>query len=199
MQHYKLNPLTLQLEAVKPKRNYVNFIIAAVILMLLGFSSGVKINTIVEKVPIIVKNKEMECNSNNVKEFILKLNVKFPKIVYQQAMLESKNLQSPAFKELNNLMGMENAKIRPTVGTDVGVRWAKYDNWQLSLIDYALWQTYMAKGITDEDDYYLLLDQIYCNYNLKENQGELYSTRLKGIKWDSDSLAVVAMKNKNHK
>lgn len=192
MQHYKINPNTLKLELVKVKRNYTNFIIAGIILMLLGFSSGVKVNTIVERVPIILKPKEPECNSENVKAFITKLNLKFPKIVYQQAVCESNNFQSPAFKQLNNLMGMENAKVRPTVGTDIGTRWAKYDNWEQSLVDYALWQAYMAREITTEDDYYYFLDRIYCNYALEENKGELYSTKLKRIQWECQDPAVKA-------
>lgn len=193
MQHYKINPETLKLEVVKIKRNYSNFILAGIVLIILGFSSGVKVNNIVEKIPVILKPKEPECNSENIKAFITKLNLKFPKIVYQQAICESANFQSPAFKQLNNLMGMENAKVRPTVGTDVGTRWAKYDNWKQSLIDYALWQTYMAKDIDTEEDYYYFLDEIYCNHNLKENQGELYSTRLKKISWEcQDPVAGVA-------
>lgn len=193
MQHYKFNPKTLQMELVKIKRNYVNFIIAGAILMLLGFSSGVKVNTIVEKIPVILKPRQEECNSENVKEFITKLNLKFPKIVYQQAVCESANFQSPAFKQLNNLMGMENAKVRPTVGTNVGTRWAKYSNWKESLIDYALWQAYMVRDIDTEEDYYYFLDEIYCNHNLEENKGELYSTRLKKISWECQDPAVKAV------
>ena len=184
MQHYKINPETLKLELVKIKRSYSAYIITAIILMLLGFSSGVKVKTIVERIPVIMTTKEQECNQENVKAFIVKLNVKFPKIVYQQVMLESNSLQSPIAKELNNLVCMENARSRPTTGSDIGTRFARYDNWKQSLVDYALWQTYMARDITSEEDYYYLLDNLYCDHRLKENAGPLYSTRLKQISWD---------------
>lgn len=185
MQHYRINSSTLALEEVKPKRSYYSLVIFAVILLLLGFSSGVKVNTVIEKIPVILKPKEPECTPTNVKEFIAKLNLRFPKIVYQQVMCESNNLTSATFKQFNNLLGMENARIRPTVGTDIGARWAKYENWKQSLVDYALWQTSMAYNIDTEEDYYALLDEVYCNYKLKENAGERYSTRLKRINYDN--------------
>jgi beta-lactamase class D len=183
--NYQINPNTLELEIVKVKRNYFSLLVLGIILMLLGFTSGVKVKTVIEKVPVLLQPKEQECTPQNVKDFIIKMNLKFPKIVYQQVMCESAYLQSPTFKEFNNLLGMENAKSRPTVGTDVGVRWAKYDNWKQSITDYALWQASYTTKISSEEDYYTFLDEVYCSYKLKENAGERYSTRLKRIPYDN--------------
>lgn len=184
MLHYKFNSETLEMEIVKIKKEYSNYIIAAVILMLLGFTSGVKVNAVIEKIPIILTTKEQECTPDNVKAYIARLNLKFPKIVYQQVMLESDHLRNPKVKSLNNLLGMEVPTGRPTLGVSAGQRFASYDSWRQSIADYALWQVYMARGIDNESDYYHLLDELYCPHTLPENAGALYSTRLKQILWE---------------
>jgi hypothetical protein len=185
MQHYQINPTTLELQVVKIRRNYYSLLVLGIVLMLLGFTSGVEVKTVIERVPILLQPKEQECTPQSVKEFIIKMNLKFPKIVYQQVICESANLQSPTFKQFNNLFGMEKATVRPTLGKDVGARWAKYDDWKQSIIDYALWQTSYTGKIDSEEDYYTFLDEVYCNYKLKENAGERYSTRLKRIPYDN--------------
>lgn len=183
MQVYKFNTQTLEYEITK-QRKYIHYFIVAAIFIILGFGSGVKINTLVERIPIVLISKPEPCNPENIKAFIKKTNLKFPKIVYQQIMVESQNLKSPIFLQLNNLMGMENARSRPTTGKDTGVRFAQYENWKQSIVDYALWQASYAKEIQNEDDYYYLLDRLYCSKDLPENSGQLYSTRLKQIKYE---------------
>lgn len=182
MQMYKFNPHTLEYVAAKDKTRLTTLALCAVVFLIMGFSSGVKVNTVLEKVPVVLKATPEECNDANVKAYIQKLHLKFPEIVYQQAVLESQHFNSPVFKQLNNLLCMENAKTRPTTGVDVGTRFAKYNSWQESLVDYALWQACYAQNINSEEEYYYLLDKLYCNSSLAENAGPSYSSRLKQIK-----------------
>lgn len=182
MQHYKLDPQTLKLELTKIKQyNFRTMGLIAIFLVILGFSSAIKVNTIIEKVPVFIEHKEEPCNDETVKAYIKTLNLRFPQIVYQQVCLESNYLQSPMVRDLNNLVCMEVASIRPTLGINIGQRFAKYNSWKECLGDYAIWQSYVAKEVRNEDEYYELLDKVYCPYNLEENKGPLYSTRLKQI------------------
>lgn len=183
MKLYKFNSTTLTYEAVKTRWRLSSIVIIAFLFSVLGFSSGVKVKTVVEKVPIMLQQSDT-CTPEAVKEYLIELNVRFPKIVYQQVMVESNWLKGPLVGYQNNLVAMENAVSRPTVGENIGVRFAKYDSWRQSLVDYALWQASYTKGIKTEEQYYDFLDKVYCPSNLPENAGLLYSSRLKQIPWN---------------
>ena len=77
---------------------------------------------------------------------------------------------------------MEYTKGRPTLGQNIGNRFARYNNWKESLADYCIWQGVMARDIRNESEYYELLDKVYC-----PDSGVLYSTRLKKIQLPEDS------------
>jgi len=154
----------------------------AVCLILMGFGSAVKVNTIVQRIPVYLEHKEDPCNDETVKAYIQSLHLRFPDIVYRQVILESGHYQSPIFRDLNNLMGMEATAGRPTLGVNIGQRFAKYNSWKESIADYALWQTTMTREARNEEEYYYLLDKIYCPDVLEENSGIPYSTRLKQLK-----------------
>lgn len=178
---YVFNPKTLLFEEVK-NNSYVKYVLGAIaVLLLLSMSSVVKITKVFEKVPVVIHYSEEPCDSANLCKYIQTLNLRFPKIVYQQVMLESNYLSSSLYKTQNNLLGMENATYRPTIGKNLGTRFAYYNNWKESLIDYALWQSYLTKDIKTEEEYYTFLDKVYCPEQLEENKGEKYSTRLKRI------------------
>lgn len=183
MQLYKFNTKTLTYEYAKRGRWQI-FLLAAIVFTVLGFSSAVKVNSMVERIPVVLPPQTDLCTDDNVKACIKRLNLRFPKIVYQQAVVESNHYTSPLFKNLNNLVCMENARQRPTVGSDIGNRFARYDNWQESLVDYALWQAYYARDVDTEEDYYYLLDKVYCDGDLPENAGVSYSSRLKQVPWE---------------
>lgn len=177
---YRFNAHTLTYEEIKEKP-YRTWFLIGFALMLMGFGSVVKVNRIVEKIPVIIHFHQEECTPDNVKTYINRLNLKYPEIVYQQVMLESNYLTSPLVKSHNNLVCMQNATGRPTLGIDIGTRFAKYNSWKDCLTDYAIWQATFARGIDSPQDYYELLDKIYCPSNLEENKGPLYSTRLKKL------------------
>jgi hypothetical protein len=75
--------------------------------------------------------------------YMKKLKIKYPETVLSQAKLESGNFQSDIFKENHNLFGMKVAGSRPTsaIGTNRGH--AQYRNWRESVIDYALFQSFI--------------------------------------------------------
>lgn len=103
-------------------------------------------------------------------EYIKSLNIAHPEIVLAQAKIESGNFKSSLFLQHNNLFGMKLPRKRATVATGkTPSGFAKYKSWQYSVIDYALYQTYSAKNLTEED-YIKFLNRNYAEdpiYNIK--------------------------------
>lgn len=92
-----------------------------------------------------------------LKAYIKDLNIKFPDIVYAQAVHETGNFKSQIFRENNNLFGMKVAKLRPTTNDGEQYGHAYYDHWRSSVQDYAYWQAYSAKGL-NKSEYLQLLN-----------------------------------------
>ena len=87
-----------------------------------------------------------------------------------KAKLESGNFQSNLFKKYNNMFGMKHPYKRPTLAigkTESG--YAIFNSWEDSIIDYAFFQVYSAKGL-NKNDYILFLNKHYAedpNYDKK--------------------------------
>lgn len=94
---------------------------------------------------------------------LLELGVRFPHIVVAQARLETGNFTSRIFKESNNLFGMKVAKRRLTTAVCKSRGHAKYMSWQLSAIDYALFQTSFMRDIDNEREYFSYLARNYAS------------------------------------
>jgi len=74
-------------------------------------------------------------------------NVRFPNVVLAQARHETNNYTSNVFKKCNNLFGMKESGSRPTTRVNVDKNgYAIYDNWEDSVIDYALLQARFITG-----------------------------------------------------
>ncbi len=71
------------------------------------------------------------------------LKIKYPETVLSQARLETGNFTSDIFKENHNLFGMKMAEKRPTSATGINRGHASYANWRESVIDYALFQSFI--------------------------------------------------------
>lgn len=100
-----------------------------------------------------------------VYEQIVEMGIKFPDVVFAQAVLESGNFTSNLFKNHNNLFGMKLPKIRETVAIGrVKNGYAKYNSWSESIYDYFLWQNYMLskKDISTKKDYLVFINKIYA-------------------------------------
>ena len=111
---------------------------------------------------------------DSVYNYIVSLNIQHAEIVLKQAILESGHFSSKIFKENNNLFGMKVARQRPTTATGEQYKHAKYDSWQMSVVDYALWQTKYCHNLT-ENEY---LEYIHRVYSTNKN----YINVLKMIK-----------------
>ena len=99
-------------------------------------------------------------------EQIIKFGIKFPDVVFAQAVLESGNFTSRLFQSANNLFGMKIPTKRESsaIGqTKSG--YSKYDDWNFSVYDYFLWQDYMLrnKGDLTKNQYLALLGRVYAS------------------------------------
>lgn len=115
-----------------------------------------KIVTVVDTL-VIEKNKQtLELSEKAVFTYMKKINMRFPKVVYSQSKLESGNWNSRLFITQNNMFGMTKAGTRPHVQIHKeDSRYAYYESWQKSIIDYALYQSYVIPtSIKTADQYF---------------------------------------------
>ena len=118
-----------------------------------------------EKQVQIESNTQESITKESLYEQIMKYGIKFPDIVFAQAILESGEFTSKLFKSANNLFGMkvpikrESAKIGATQSG-----YSKYKDWEYSVYDYSLWQDYMLKSRNDmtKKQYFVLLGKVYA-------------------------------------
>jgi uncharacterized FlgJ-related protein len=98
-------------------------------------------------------------------EQITEKNIKFPEIVFAQAVLESGHFKAPIFTIKNNLFGMKVPKKRETTAINKGKKgYAKYHSWNSSVDDYLLWQEFTLKNKNQltKNQYLSLLGKIYA-------------------------------------
>lgn len=99
-------------------------------------------------------------------EQINQKNIKFPDIVFAQAVLESGHFKAPLFINKNNLFGMRIPKKRETTAVNKGKKgYALYENWDSSIDDYLLWQEFTLKnrGNLTRSQYFALLGKVYAS------------------------------------
>jgi uncharacterized FlgJ-related protein len=100
------------------------------------------------------------------------MGIKFPEMVFKQAMLESGWLKSRLAKKQNNLFGMKMPRKRETFATKKGKNnYAYYESWAHSVADYKLYQD--NRNITDINSFLS---------NSKYSQTHNYKERLMAIK-----------------
>jgi uncharacterized FlgJ-related protein len=101
--------------------------------------------------------KRRELNWENIDYWMEEFGVKHKEIVMRQVYLETGNLSSTICRENNNLFGMKLPRVRKT--TAIGSRrgHAEYDDFVLSILDYAIWQENMYN---DQKDYYAFLRSV---------------------------------------
>lgn len=121
-----------------------------------------EIHYIVKESPPIKKIQNI--NDDSVLYQIKKLKIKYPKIALAQAKLESNNYKSFVFKHNKNLFGMTPANLRPTTSIHKsGQKYAVYQDYIGSVLDYAMFQSSFIKQINSEDDYYNYLRKYYAS------------------------------------
>lgn len=96
---------------------------------------------------------------------ILHSGIKYPDVVFAQAVVESAHFSSNVFKNENNLFGMKHPKRRETLSEGKGdTGYASYDDWTFSVEDYKLWQLSMfkKKEYKTKTEYLALLGRVYA-------------------------------------
>jgi len=122
---------------------------------------------------LIIIREANTFSEDKLEKKIYSLNFRFPHIVLAQSKLESGYFKSSIFLENNNLFGMKEAKSRSNLAIGTKRSHAHYENWQDSVLDYALYySTYLYK-IRTEQEYYSYLSQYYAedpNYIVRLKQ-----------------------------
>lgn len=141
------------------KKWYVGFLIYLGLILTIVFSKKYAVEEYLEKQKVVIEINDSTIISNakkevlfedSVYEYIKSLNIKHPEVVFKQAKIESGNFKSTVFRENNNMFGMRvpNKRSNTVIGENRG--YSIYNSWQESIIDYALYQTYTAKGMSKE-------------------------------------------------
>jgi uncharacterized FlgJ-related protein len=120
------------------------------------------------KIPSLKIDEAKLMEENNVELVflyfeILENNIKYPDIVFAQAILESGYMSSQIFVENNNLFGMRYPERRPTVAVGVNKNYSTYNCWIDSVKDYKLFQEFLFRNKEkSRDDYFDFLYRIYA-------------------------------------
>ena len=134
------------------------------IVALLSFMENPKVIYVSQKEKVYMveyRDKPDKFTKEKLIQYLKDLNIKYPEVVYAQAVMESGNFKSKMFRVDNNLFGMRKAKSRCTVALDGGT-YAKFKTWRESVIDYALYQTTFVKKIKSQSEYTNYLAENYA-------------------------------------
>jgi uncharacterized FlgJ-related protein len=111
----------------------------------------------------------------NLWRVINQMDIKYPDLVFAQAVLETGHFKSANCINNNNLFGMKLPRLRETVATKGSKGYAKYTDWVQSVYDYKLYQDYMfSKKEYTRTQYMSMLDRTY-------SEGKNYTVKLKSI------------------
>lgn len=118
-----------------------------------------------KRVQPIVETHNNVLTKEGLYQQIIKYGIKFPDIVFAQALLESGEFTSRLFKSANNLFGMKVPSKRESArigSTQSG--YSKYEDWNFSVYDYSLWQEHILKNKKDltKSEYFTLLGKVYA-------------------------------------
>ena len=119
-------------------------------------------NTIIENEILV---EDCEFNDTLFYDYLVSLNVMFPKIVYAQSYLETGIFKSPLFKENNNLFGMKIPRQRATLNIGT-LEFAKFNNWKECVLDYTIWQAKYCGKLKTEIEYLDYLQKVYAENKL---------------------------------
>jgi hypothetical protein len=162
---YKFNKDTLSYQKVTLKAVFIALGLVLVSSLVVGLMNMNKINQIrfiSQETKNIILKEHNEFTPERLREYITQLQIKYPDIVYAQAVIESGNFRSQLFRENSNLYGMKQANRRATTSEGNQFGYAYYSDWLKSVEDYALWQNTIIGNIKSEKDYLEFLHQYYA-------------------------------------
>jgi phosphatidylinositol kinase/protein kinase (PI-3 family) len=99
---------------------------------------------------------------DDLRDYLNKLNIRFVDVAIAQALEETGHFTAPVYKECHNLFGMKFAVLRPRTAKGELRGHAYYDDWQMSCIDYALFQARFCGKIRTEGEYLQFLGRVYA-------------------------------------
>lgn len=140
---------------------YLLGLITPFLFFLLVYNPFYKVETQIEEIIIFQEVDREVFTEQNLIDYLIELRIPHPHIVFAQARLETGHFTSTIFLENNNLFGMKRAYSRPSTSIGMNRGHAKYESWQDSVIDFALYKAYVAQGKT-EKEYFTLLETSYA-------------------------------------
>jgi flagellum-specific peptidoglycan hydrolase FlgJ len=162
---YKFNNKTLKYDNVTRKAILVicGILLTTSLVTVMFIVTRVNdVRFITQETKQIIIKQEQEFTPEKLKAYILELNIRFPHIVYAQALLESGEFKSHIFKENNNFFGMKQAKQRPTTNKGTENGHAYFVNWRDCVVDYAFYQAAYLNDLRSESEYFAYLGQNYA-------------------------------------
>jgi hypothetical protein len=168
MNLYKWNCSKLEMVKIKPRVillsiltiTWFSFVISAI-----SYKEGLKVgkNEKITENDVVLLYMDSENNSfsrKNFYEYLKKINIKFPELVFAQAIKES-GFKSTIWKNNHNPFGMKEANKRPNKQNGVQHGHAFYDTWKDACIDYAFYQSYIGLSkVKTENDYLQFLKEM---------------------------------------
>lgn len=146
-----------------------------------GFDVGKKAEIMEKDVVILYQKAENSYFSRrNFYEYLKTINIKFPELVFAQAMKES-GFKSPLWKNNNNPFGMKEASKRPNMQNGTQDGYAYYNTWKDAIIDYALYQSYVGLSKLKTENEYLDYLKAMNYYDTNHPNNENYLKDLKYI------------------
>jgi hypothetical protein len=145
--------------------HYIYWIILAIFLFS-SLSAGVSSKVTYDKIPVIIKYEETPFSEENLKKEITKLNLKFPRIVYSQCIVEGasksgKRWSNPIFLNGNNFLGLKRAYYRPSTAVSWNSEgYCQYSSWKGCITDYALYQAQNLRRVDTEQEYIQFLKEM---------------------------------------
>lgn len=135
------------------KQKIFNVLIAIAVIVIAIFQM---LTCLKEEKPPEIKIVEVEKQPNffnkspqdGLMETLEYYEIKHPKIVYAQAVLETGNFKSRIFKEYNNLFGLYNSSLKD---------YYKFEHWTESVLAY---KNYVQYKYDSDNNYYRFLESI---------------------------------------
>jgi len=162
MKLFKFNSQTLEYKQVNYPTIFLKIALVFFTLFLFLGLSKPKTQYITDTENILIVNDGNEFNQEKLIVLLSELNFKFPHIVLAQSILETGHYESKIFKENHNLFGMKEARVRLNLAEGTQYGHAYYNNWEESIMDYALWYSTYAYKCKTEKQLYKLLDNQYA-------------------------------------
>jgi hypothetical protein len=149
------------------RKNSLKKILFSVLFVFIGYGIGYHFSP--NKETIVTEQVSNASASNDdfspeaLLAYMKKLKIKYPETVLSQARLETGNFQSEIFKENHNLFGMKVAASRPTSAIGMNRGHAQYRNWRESVVDYALFQSYIIAKLpsNNKQEYRSYIQKFY--------------------------------------